>query len=59
MRKGSGGEKMGSKKTRWVVVSIGSVSFARHPMSPLWAARRRGGIKRQMRKGDGVEQTWK
>jgi hypothetical protein len=53
------GGQMGSKKTRWVVVSTGSVPFARCLTSPLWAARRRGGIERQMCKGGGVEQTWK
>jgi hypothetical protein len=53
MHKGSGGERMGSKKTRWVVVSTGSVPFARNPTSPLWAARRWGGIKRWMCKGGG------
>jgi hypothetical protein len=34
-------------------------AFARHPTSPLWAARRWGGIERWMRKEGGVEQTWK
>jgi hypothetical protein len=52
-------ERMGSKKTRWVVVSTRSVPFARHPTSPLWAARRQGGIERRMRKEGDVEQTWK